>query len=178
MLNGMLNNLYSNKIRPKMEGNIEEPIYIVKEEAIGFIENVKFLHNVLIKLLITIIASLIFLISFSIDVKIGIVSIIIMGMCLSYYKKKGIYILVKSSEFYIKRNYISIIELAKDKKNLIINSSIIKNCKKYIVLICNLLIIGAMLGFNIIIKVCILATFIGLLKEIYITINKGLIKKI
>ena len=52
MINTIINNLYSNKVRPKIEGNLEEPVYVVKKEALGFINLIKNIHDIVTKLIL------------------------------------------------------------------------------------------------------------------------------
>ncbi len=178
MINTLINNLYSNKIRPKMEGNLEEPIYIVKKEASGFVNTIKNIHSIITKLILVMVSSFIVFISFNISIQIGVMSLIMLFLVLSYYRKRIVYIAIKFSNLYIGRKYTTIIEYTKYKLSMFIKYAISTKCKKYITLICNLMIIGFFMGFNIIIKICSLLTFIFILKEIYISIYKITNKKI
>lgn len=178
MINTLINNLYSNKIKPKMKGNLEEPIYIVKEEASWFVNTINNINNIILKLILVIASSFIVFISFNTNIKIGVMSLIMIFLVLSYYRKRIVYIVIKNSSLYISRKYTTITESIKDKISIFIKYAISAKCKKYIILMCNLMIIGFFMDFNLIIKVCSLLTFIAILKEIYISIYKITNKKI
>lgn len=178
MINTLINNLYSNKIRPKMEGNLEDPIYIVKEEASWFVDIINNINNIILKLILVIASSFIVFLSFNTSIKIGVVSLIMIFLFLSYYRKRIVYIVIKGSSLYIGRKYTTITESIKGKLSTFIKYMISEKCRKYITLMCNLMIIGFFMGFNIIIKICSLLTVIAILKEMYMPIYKLINKKI
>lgn len=178
MINTLINNLYSNKIRPKMKGNLEEPIYVVKEEASGFVSIIKNIHNIILQVILIMASSFIVFISFNINTKIGLISLIMIFLFLSYYRKRIVYIVIKGSSLYMVRKYTNILESAKDKLLIYTKEIINEKCKKYIILMCNLMIIGFFMDFNIIIKICSLLTFVAIIKEFYISLYKIINKKI
>ena len=168
MINTIINNLYSNKVRPKIEGNLEEPVYVVKKEALGFINLIKNIHDIVTKLILILISSFLVFISFSIDMKIGILSLILISLIFSYNRNGLVYIIIQSSKLYIGRKYINIVFFVKKKISILIEDVISEKCKKYLALIINLTIVGFFMGFNITIKICFLLTTIAILKEIFL----------